>query len=580
MDNNEERRANGGSTETSPLLGKQKPVPGIEPTGGVAPVADTSAEGAGEVIDIHANGDALERQTSTEDRQKQYEGMPEVRKQFKYIIPALAIGVFLGAADQTIIVSSYGKIGSDLGALNLTSWIATAYFLTLTSFQPLYGKLSDIFGRKPCLLFAYTVFGLGCLFCGTAQDMNQLIAARAFAGIGGGGMNVVVSVLLSDVVPLRDRGTWQGYINIVFATGAASGAPLGGLLADTIGWRWAFLIQAPMCAVAFTAVTFALKLPKQDETDWKKKLGRIDFLGAAILLAAVFLLCLALDRGSNVSWSSTLTIVSLSISIPLFVVFVLVEMKIAKEPFAPGHIIFDRSMIACYLCNFFSMAGYIAALFYIPLYFQAIDDLTAAGAGVRLVPGIMCTVVGSLGGGIYMKKTGKFYWVTVWCYLLLTVGTLGIFLFSGIITNSTVGIILTMMVAAFGNGIGVTTTLIGLIANATRDDQAVATACSYLFRSLGSVFGISVSATVANQALRKNLAAELPSLGLPESKALEIAERVRQSLAYLRKLEPEVRAIVVDCYTKSTSAAFALQVALVAGAFISAWFIREKALSK
>src|ERR1700744_5745768 len=124
-------------------------------------------------------------------------------------------------------MASYGQIGSDLKALNLTSWIATAYFLTLTSFQPLYGKLSDIFGRKACLLFAYSVFGLGCVFCGLAQTMEQLIAARAFAGIGGGGMMTVVSILLSDIVPLRERGTWQGYINIVYACGASSGAPLG-----------------------------------------------------------------------------------------------------------------------------------------------------------------------------------------------------------------------------------------------------------------------------------------------------------------------------------------------------------------
>lgn len=152
------------ATETSPLL--------PDAGSGVAP------EGPLE------DGATLERQDSQRGRQKQYEGLPEVRKQLKYIVPAVGIGVFLGAADQTIIVSSYGKIGTELEALNLTSWIATAYFLTLTSFQPLYGKLSDIFGRKSCLLFAYLTFGLGCMWCGLARSMEELIAARAFAGIG------------------------------------------------------------------------------------------------------------------------------------------------------------------------------------------------------------------------------------------------------------------------------------------------------------------------------------------------------------------------------------------------------------
>lgn len=179
-----------------------------------------------------------------------------------------------------------------------------------------------------------------------------------------------------------------------------------------------------------------------------------------------------------------------------------------------------------------------------------------------------------------MQKTGKFYWITIIAYTALAGGMTGIFLFSGIVVHSTLGIILCMCVNGFGNGIGITTTLIGLIANASHEDQAIATACSYLFRSLGSVFGVSISATVANQALRKSLATELSSLGLSEEQAIEIADRVRQSLSYLRKLDFQIRVIVVDCYARSTSAAFALQIGLILGAAISAWFIKEKALSK
>lgn len=570
-------------TERSPLLGQS----GTDASATEASVngdADGSSHIGNGTFDpskpAHGNdadGDPLERQDSVDNRN---EGIPEVKKRMKFILPALAIGVFLSAADQTLVVSSYGKIGSELHALNMTSWIATAYFLTLTSFQPLYGKLSDIFGRKACLLFAYSIFGLGCLFCGLAQDMGQLIAARAFAGIGGGGMTTVVSILLSDVVPLRERGKWQGYVNIVYATGAGTGAPLGGILADSIGWRWAFLLQAPMCALAFVAVGLVLKLPKTQDEHWKASLRRIDFFGAVVLLGAVFTLLLGLDRGSNVSWSATVTIASICVSFPLFIIFILVEMKVAREPFAPGHIIFNRSLFACYLCNFFSFSGWLAALFYTPLYFQAVDNVSATGAGVRLIPSIVCSVSGSLLGGIYMQKTGRYFWLTVCAYTLLTAGLVVIFLCSGIITRNTVAIIIGMCVCAFGNGIGVTSTLIGLIANASKDDQAIATACSYLFRSLGSVFGVAMSATVANSALRRNLASDLPRLGLPESEALEIADRVRESLAYLRELKPAVRSLVADCYARSTTAAFGLQIGLVAGAAASAWLISEKALSR
>ncbi|KEQ83964.1 MFS general substrate transporter [Aureobasidium pullulans] len=566
-DENDRRQA----TETSPLLGKQGPKP-IDPSDGIVP--DSAVTNG--VIPEGEDGGDLERQTSLEERQKQYEGQPEMRKKMKVIFPALTIGVLLSAADQTIIVSSYGKIGSELKALNNVSWIATAYFLTLTSFQPLYGKMSDIFGRKSCLLFAYLVFGLGCLACGLAQNMNQLIAARAFAGIGGGGMTTVVSILMSDAVPLRERGKWQGYVNIIYATGAGTGAPLGGILADSIGWRWAFLGQVPLCVLAFVVVGSVLKLPKREQTDWKQKLRRIDFLGAAILICAVFTLLLALDRGSNVSWKANITIISISLSIPLFILFVFVEMKVASEPFAPGHIIFNRSLFACYLCNFFSFSGWLAALFYIPLYFQAVDGLTATQAGVRLIPGIIAGVSGSLFGGFYMQRTGKFYWLTVIAYTCLVVGMTTVFLFTGFVVNSTIGIIIGMCICGSGNGVGVTSTLIGLIANASREDQAVATACSYLFRSLGSVFGVSISATLANQSLRDNLASALSN----GNAAAEIAERVRESLAYINTLEPGVRALVRECYAQSTRAAFGLEIGLVAGAAVSAWFIREKALSK
>lgn len=446
-DENDRRQA----TETSPLLGKQGPKP-TDPSDGIVP--DSAVTNG--VIPEGEDGGDLERQTSLEERQKQYEGQPEMRKKMKVIFPALTIGVLLSAADQTIIVSSYGKIGSELKALNNVSWIATAYFLTLTSFQPLYGKMSDIFGRKSCLLFAYLVFGLGCLACGLAQNMNQLIAARAFAGIGGGGMTTVVSILMSDAVPLRERGKWQGYVNIIYATGAGTGAPLGGILADSIGWRWAFLGQVPLCVLAFVVVGSVLKLPKREQTDWKQKLRRIDFLGAAILICAVFTLLLALDRGSNVSWKANITIISISLSIPLFILFVFVEMKVASEPFAPGHIIFNRSLFACYLCNFFSFSGWLAALFYIPLYFQAVDGLTATQAGVRLIPGIIAGVSGSLFGGFYMQRTGKFYWLTVIAYTCLVVGMTTVFLFTGFVVNSTIGIIIGMCICGSGNGVGVT----------------------------------------------------------------------------------------------------------------------------
>ncbi|KAF2196292.1 MFS general substrate transporter [Delitschia confertaspora ATCC 74209] len=564
-----------GLSETSPLLSK----PSVLSRHPIDPSSSISPEGADPYVDNDSSsssaaedGGDIERQVSNGDISK-HQGLPEVKARMKYIFPAIAVGVFLTAADQTLVVSTYSTIGTDLKALNNTSWIATAYFLTLSAFQPLYGKLSDIFGRKSCLLFGYIVFGLGCLFCGLARNMTELILARAFAGIGGGGMNTVVSILMSDVVPLRERGTWQGYVNIIFACGSAAGAPLGGLLADSVGWRWSFICQVPLCVVAFIAVSAILNLPKQDHSHWKEKFLKIDFLGALVLVMAVFGLLLGLDHGSNVSWSSPVTIAALC-STPLFGVFILVEKYVASHPFAPLPIIVNRSLFACYLCNFFSFGGWLACLFYIPLYFQIKGGYSASQAGLLLVPCIFSGVSGSLFGGKYMQRTGRYYWITVIAYSSLLFGLIVVWMFAGGVKQSIVGLVIGTMICSFSNGLGVTTTLIGLIANASHSDQAVATACSYLFRSLGSVFGISMCATAFNQFLRKYLRDALSG----SADADEIALKVRESLLYIKTLEPALRELVRDCYAKSARMAIAVSVGVLFGSTVCSWFIREKRL--
>lgn len=557
-------------SETSPLLRS-------EGNGTLPKSANPQLENgltAAERGDVENN---LSRTDSVDaGRAAQFQGNREAYKQLKYIFPAISVGVFLAAADQTIIVTSYGRIGSDLDALNLTSWVATSYFLTLTSFQPLYGKLSDIFGRKPCLLFAYTVFGLGGLFCGLAQNINQLIAARVFQGIGGGGMTTVATILLSDIVRLKDRGLWQGLINIVWATGSSTGAPLGGLLADYVGWRWSFLGQAPLCLIAFLGCLLTLKLPAQEDQHWRKKLGRVDFLGAVILVGAVFGLIFGMDRGSNVSWKIPMCYGPIIASIFLFALFIYVERHVASEPFAPGHIIFERSLLSSYLCNFFSFGSWLAGLYYLPLFYQAVDDYGATGAAVRLIPAIIAGVSGSLFGGIVMKRTGKYFWLTVFAYSLVTCGMAFILLCTGLVVNNTYGITAGTVMCAFGNGIGVTSSLIAIISNAAPEDQAVATACSYLFRSLGSVVGISLSATVIQQRLREALAAKLGS----GREAKEIEQGVRRSLDYLKRLEPSVRVLVREAYGEAITRAYVLMLCIAFGAAVASWGIREKRLSK
>ncbi|ROV98361.1 hypothetical protein VMCG_07110 [Cytospora schulzeri] len=532
---------------------------------------DTTAVGA----DEEGAGPGGEENGEGEEVEVVREGIPEMAKRLHILLPAIGIGIFLCALDQLLAVATYAKIGSDLHALNSTSWIATAYFLTLTSCQPLYGKLSDIFGRKECLLFAYVVFGVGCLGCGLAGDISQLIVSRAIAGIGGGGMNAVVSILLTDIVPLRDRGVWQGYMNIIFGMGTATGAPLGGLLAESLGWRWSFIGQVPFVVLAFITVHLVLHLPKRDTSHWRQKLARVDFLGALFLVTAVLSLLVGLDNGSNAGWDKTATIVPLATTPFLFAIFLLVETRVAEHPFAPGHIILEPSLVAGYLCNFFGVLGQMPVLFFLPLLYQAVDGVSAAHAGLLLIPSSVFGVSASLGSGFVIRRTGRYYWVNAAGWGLLLLSTVPMVLFSGAWTNSQVGTSVALAMLATGAGTGITTSLVALLSNAPKEDTAVVIACSYLFRSLGSAIGVSVASAVLQQVLRSQLAARLGGSG---EAAWEIEERVRESLDYIKELPPVTAAVVRRCYQVAAMAVFGCQALPMALAFVSSLFVREKSL--
>ncbi|KAI0739360.1 MFS general substrate transporter [Daedaleopsis nitida] len=488
----------------------------------------------------------------------------------------MILGIFLAAMDTTIITSTYASIGSQFEQLQNTSWIATGYMLSLTSFQPLYGKLSDIFGRKTCLLFAYAVFGLGCLFCGLARNMTELIAARALAGIGGGGMSTMASIILSDVATLRQRGTLQGFANIAWAAGQATGAPLGGFLADTVGWRWAFIMQVPLASLAFLSVGLGLTLPHPSTGDLRTKLARVDFLGAATLVLSIFLLLLGLDRGGNISWSDNFTVAALALAIVFFAVFVAVELRWAREPFAPRHIVGDRSLLASYLANLFSNAAAVTLIFHVSLYLQAVQGANAAEVGLVLLPTIFGGVAGSLTTGVIMQTTGKYYLLTIGAYVLMLAGDLLVSLVTGPLVKYTLaGLTVGIIANNLGIGSGLTSTLVALIANAGPEDQAIATAVSYLFRSLGSVVGLSVGTALTQDVLRQSLRKRLSGEDVDE-----IIKRVRESLDYIGELEPAVRAKVISAYQDGLQSAFWFTVALSAATVVSTFYIKEKPLAR
>lgn len=383
-------------------------------------------------------------------------------------------------------------------------------------------------------------------------------------------MSTVVTILMSDLVPLKERGMWQGIINLIWAAGSGMGAPLGGILADTIGWRLAFIAQAPLAAAAFLSASLVLHLPETaKESNWSAKLHRVDFLGALILISATSLLLVGLDHGANVAWNDTVTIVTLSIAAPLAAAFVYVETSVSAEPFAPGRVVFGRRMIGAFLCNFFSFSGWYSVLFYLPLYFQGAEAISATQAGLRLMPGVAASVCGSLGSGLIMRRTGRYFALTVAAYSLMTLGAAGIAFFSGPPVHVNGAVLAALSVGGLGAGTGVTTTLIALISNASPEDQAVATACSYLFRSLGSVLGLAAISTMLQQQLKVKLAQRLAGNGADGADIEKIVIRIRESLDEIKTLPPHMALIVRRTYGESIRECFAVIAVFVSLALVS-----------
>ncbi|KAJ3565400.1 hypothetical protein NP233_g7660 [Leucocoprinus birnbaumii] len=516
--------------------------------------------------------------------------------QFLCVAPIL-VGVFLSAMDNTIVISSFGAIGTYFNALEKTSWIATAYLLTVSSFQPLYGKLSDIFGRKSCILFAYSIFALGCALCGSAQSMNMLIASRALAGIGGGGMATLASIIISDLVPLRSRGTWQGLMNIVWSCGNTAGSSLGGLLADTIGWRWGFFIQLPLAIASGVSVYFFLKMPNPPASSpattvsahekgpqvqlnrveqFKAKIRRIDFAGAIVLFCAVFCLLYGMDKGGSLGWQHASTVSALISFAFLIIIFGFIEGFVASEPFAPPRIIFNRGLIPSYLTNFLIVATNFGQLFQISLYFQAVLGKSAAVTGAWLVITIAADLMSSLLCGVIMQSTGRYYYLSTCAYVVMLSGAVTVAGGTGLLRmpKSMGEIIAGLAVTAMGYGGGITTSVVALIANVDQSDQAVATAVSYFFRSLGSVIGLSIGSTLVQIGLQNTLRHTVQG-----EDADEIARQVRTSLAYFDELDVDTRAIVRSAYATAIANTQILSMALVFAAIVVSLFIIEKRLA-
>jgi MFS family permease len=456
--------------------------------------------------------------------------------------------------------------------LSLLSWLASAYLIANSACQPLSGKLTDIFSRRWGLVFSNVFFGIGTLICGLAPSAEYVIAGRAIAGIGGGGLSAIGTYVTSDLVPLRRRGIWQGIGNLVFGAGMGLGGVFGGFCADRLTWRWAFLIQVPFIAVSAVIVWFLVDIPVNPST--KPALRRIDFFGALTLVASLVLLLLGFNTGGNqLPWSHPLVISALVMAFVALGAFLYVESTV-PEPIIPVSLIIrTRTVLAACLCNWFGTMSAFLLLYYIPLYLQATISLSPTAAGLRIVPYAVSMSCGSLISGFVMRATGR-YW-------LLMVATMAIYVLGAALVTSLQ--IDTPAWATFvyglplgwGYGGMLTITLVAMISAVEHEFQAVVTAASYGFRSTGSTIGITIAGAVYQNILTRELRQHYGHM--PDSE--RIIRRIRDSLDAINHLPHGWSADVVrHVYMDSFRGAFITGLVLAVLAALAGMAMREHTL--
>ncbi|CAA7259524.1 unnamed protein product [Cyclocybe aegerita] len=496
-----------------------------------------------------------------------------------WILAGLWSGVLLGAFDGTVVATLLTPIGSEFKASNQSSYIGTAYLLSVCCFTPLYGRLADILGRKGAMLLALSLFGSGTIFCGMAQSMNALIAARAVAGMGGGGVmtgKYHMSLEYCRHRPYTTRGLYQGMANILYGLGAALGGPLGGWVNDMFGWRSAFYMQAPLLAFSFIVVATKVNIRLPDTVQNQSlsdKLRRIDFLGSITLVGAVgcLLLGLSLKSTEDMLWTHPLIIALLLASAFFLAFFILVEKYWALYPAMPLRLVTQRTPLAVSLSNLLISMAVFSMLYNAPIFFAAVRLDSATVAGMRLLPHSIAIPTGSVFAGWFMRRTGKLYNLTVVSSVMTVLasilasrwseGTPAFYLWADLIPQG------------FGMASFITTTLIAMIAGVYKEDMAVATGITYLFRTTGQVLGVSLGGTILQAVLLRKLRSRIQGEG-----STDLIYRIQHSTQIIPTLEPHLRKAAVDSYADALRVVFIFQAALGFLGFLACLPIQESAL--
>jgi EmrB/QacA subfamily drug resistance transporter len=475
------------------------------------------------------------------------------------IFTAVLLGMLLAALDQTIVATALPTVVADLGGAGHQSWVVTSYLLASTIITAIVGKLGDLFGRKAVFQVAVLFFLAGSVLCGLAQSMTMLVTSRALQGVGGGAIMVTATALIGEVVPLRERGRYQGALGAVFGVTTVIGPLLGGFFTDHLTWRWAFWINVPVAVVVLAVAAAAIPALAQTGKP------RIDYAGILLVgLGATGLTLATSWGGGTYPWGSP-TIIGLFIgSAVALAAFVWVELH-AAEPVLPIRLFSSRVFTVCCVLSFVVGFAMLGALTFLPTFMQFVDGVSATISGLRTLPMVAGLLLTSMGSGVIVSRTGRYKIFPVAGTLVMSVG----FVLLSRMDAATPMLVQSLYLFVLGTGIGMCMQVLILIVQNTSDyaDLGVATSGVTFFRTIGSSFGAAIFGSLFTNFLKDRIGPALVSGGAPPEAA--------QSPKVLHTLPHSVAAPVVDAYARSLDLVFLCAAPVAVVGFVLALFLKQ-----